>query len=148
MFFGTTQRGVMWSVIFASIATIGIVILFMVIGCRQASRTQIVPARYNVRETENGVLIFEYAAGNKKQTSVDSLALFAGSLNAWTREHPEPSTTSLGWFSTTANYKDLQNQQHNITVVSLLAYTSPSGKPKSPPRHIVQPEGNKNGGDK
>ncbi|MFX7824786.1 hypothetical protein ABTK20_20550, partial [Acinetobacter baumannii] len=69
-------------------------------GCGPFPQPQIIPAHYNVRETDNGVFIFEYDAGNQGQNSGDSLTLFTDSLNTWTKEHPELTTTRLERLST------------------------------------------------
>ena len=99
-------------------------------GCAPPASPQ--PARYNVRETDNGVYIFEYDAGNQGENSGDSLTLFTDSLNVWTQANPQLGVTRLERLSTTVNYTDTQRMKRSVTVVNVLVYTKPSGKPPLP----------------
>ncbi len=132
MFFNTTQHGMARSILLALFISIGALIVFFLTGCGIPEQ-QIVPACYQVRETENGIFIFEYNPGNQNQkhnnSDGDSLTLFTNALDAWSRDHPELSTTRLERLATTIQYKDSYGQINNVTVVNVLVYTKPSGKP-------------------
>lgn len=116
-------------------------------GCGPMNYPQAVPAHYNVRPTDNGVFIFEYDAGNQGQASGDSLTLFTDALNTWTKEHPELSVIRLERLSTTVSYKTTQGQTQSVTVVNVLVYTSPSGKPPAPPKAPPAPQPEEKKGD-
>lgn len=124
-------------------AAVALLIAVAATGCGGPyTGPQVVPAHYDVRETDNGVYIFEYNAGNQGQSSGDSLTLFTDSLNTWTKAHPELSVTRLERLSTTISYKNTQNQTNTITVVNVLVYTAPSGK-APPPKVVVPPKDEK-----
>lgn len=142
MFFRTTDKGTRRNIAFALLLSLAAFLALVATGCAPVGQPHIVPAHYDVRETDNGVYIFEYNAGNQGQNSGDSLTMFTDSLNTWTKAHPELSVTRLERMSTNISYKDQQNQARSITVVNVLVYTAPSGKPALP-KVVVPPKDEK-----
>ncbi len=131
MIFGTCEKGVRQSIALILLLSLAAVFVYAT-GCGPFASQQVIPAHYDVRETENGVYIFEFNAGNQGTSNGDSLTMFTDSLNDFTKTHPELSVTRLERLSTTVNYKDTQNIARSVTVVNVLVYTGPSGKPTRP----------------
>jgi hypothetical protein len=129
MIFGTNERGVKKTILFATALLLG---MLACLGCGPLPQQEIIPAHYKVRPTDNGVYIFEYDAGNQGENSGDSLTLFIDAQNAWTRKYRELSIIRLERLATVVKFKNSNNQNCTITVVNVLVYTEPSGKPPLP----------------
>lgn len=127
MIFDTTHHGIRKNVILAAILSIIAIIIFTLIGCTK--NQDVIPAKYNVRETENGVYIFEYDPGNQYKNGGDNLTLFTDTFNSWMRDHPEFVIKRFERIVTTVNSRNTDGNPHKVTVINIIIYTGESGKP-------------------